>query len=420
MKKKNIDTKIVDIITIICTCFVVMRASTIPMTYDEAYTVSSYVDKTSLLSIGGIYETFLLYFRSLANNHLLNTVLIYLFQLFIGIRYNDFLIRVPNIACGIIYLFFCNKIYKNKKIGFLTFALLLLNPFQNQYFSLARGYGMSLFFNTISIFYFSEYTKSLYKRKDYLNIALIFCVLGEYSNSISILLMASFFIDIIIDFIKRKEYIYEANYFIIFLCVIANIFIIIFHFVVTRNGLPMYSTNSLNTFVFFFSNYGVVKYFIYFSFFLFTFISIKNKKKISFYFELFIVFVVITLFTLLIFKKGMPTGRELIPFYSLYSFAFGEMLTSLFKEINIDKQVKKGCICIITILLFYNYLSYIKINQITYEGNGADRLISKFNVYNQLSKNGDITILPENLSDSEYQVIKYYARKNKYYMEKER
>ena len=100
-----------------------------------------------------------------------------------------------------------------------------------------------------------------------------------------------------------------------------------YHFLVTKDGKPLYNSEQNYTgFFFYLSNYGINIYLsVIISSIIFMFYVIYNKNKNSHFIMIFTIFVFIVIFSLLIFKKGMPTTRELIPFYSLFSFSAGEL-----------------------------------------------------------------------------------------------
>lgn len=117
--------------------YVLARAIYVGITYDEAWTISSFVPwKPFDLLINPPHD---------ANNHLLNTILIKLFYHF-GLN-SLFFTRLPNLLAFVVYLFFAYKItsgFMSVRLGVATFLLLIFNPFLLDFFSLARGYGISM------------------------------------------------------------------------------------------------------------------------------------------------------------------------------------------------------------------------------------------------------------------------------------
>ena len=119
--------------------YVVMRAFFVGITYDEAWTLQSFV-RLDWMHILNLTPTD-------ANNHIVNTLLIKLF--FLSGNHSLFIARLPNVLAFVLYLWFTRKIcfeFLSGRTALLTFALLLLNPFLLDFFGLARGYGISIAF----------------------------------------------------------------------------------------------------------------------------------------------------------------------------------------------------------------------------------------------------------------------------------
>jgi hypothetical protein len=126
--------------------YVLTRSIFVGITYDEAWTISSFVPLKPF--------DLLVYPPSDANNHLLNTILIKFFYHF-GLN-SLFFTRLPNVLAFVVYLFFAYKIttgFMSVRSGVVTFLLLILNPFLLDFFSLARGYGISMACLAGSVYY---------------------------------------------------------------------------------------------------------------------------------------------------------------------------------------------------------------------------------------------------------------------------
>lgn len=84
-----------------------------------------------------------------ANNHIFNTVLYKLSISLLG--HSDFAMRLPNVlafwACLLVALWLINKKLVNPISKFVLFAILFLNPYILDFYSLCRGYGLSMFFH---------------------------------------------------------------------------------------------------------------------------------------------------------------------------------------------------------------------------------------------------------------------------------
>ncbi len=127
--------------------YILLRALKLDITYDEARTIKDFVPLN--------YINIINCSSSDANNHILNTLLIKIFYSF-GSN-TIFFARLPNVLAFILYLFYSYKIAKeflSDFAGFMLFALLLINPFLLDFYSIARGYGLGLSFQIMSIYYF--------------------------------------------------------------------------------------------------------------------------------------------------------------------------------------------------------------------------------------------------------------------------
>ena len=120
--------------------YVAYRAHHLSFTHDESLTFSILFGNES--------------YTNSANNHLLNT---YLMDFCLRIWGDtEGVLRLPNVLGFLIYSFFSYKISKRLTGFFLQiacFLLLLLNPFILDFFSLARGYGLSLAMMVGSIYF---------------------------------------------------------------------------------------------------------------------------------------------------------------------------------------------------------------------------------------------------------------------------
>lgn len=135
-----------------------------------------------------------------ANNHLLNTVLMFFSETLFG--HSELALRLPNVLAFVIYLIGCGLLLsasKNNWARLLGLSFLLLNPFLIEFFSLARGYGISLGCLLISIYFlirnnynYTSYTPLL---KDFIY-AILFAALAVYAN----LALINFLISVIIIF----------------------------------------------------------------------------------------------------------------------------------------------------------------------------------------------------------------------------
>lgn len=127
------------------------RAARLAFTYDEATTY-----------LNSIAPGLLSCFRfDSANNHLLNSLLAGLSSLLGGT--SEFVLRLPNLLAFPVYLVFAflilDRFVKKKLIVAAGFVLLAANPYVLDFFSLCRGYGLSLAFLMASLYFLFSFLK---------------------------------------------------------------------------------------------------------------------------------------------------------------------------------------------------------------------------------------------------------------------
>lgn len=129
--------------------FVIYKAYNLSFTHDESYTYLHYVHQGFMDIIS--YKT------PYTNNHILNTVFMKYCEVFFG--NSEIALRLPNIVAFIIYSTFATMLlYKHcPKLLLPCYLLLVLNPYLLDFFALARGYGLSIGFLLMSIYYLSLY-----------------------------------------------------------------------------------------------------------------------------------------------------------------------------------------------------------------------------------------------------------------------
>lgn len=128
--------------------YIGIRSASLSFTHDEAL---SYLIVKGETSIEGT-----------ANHHLLNTWLMAAFSL---ISESEFCLRMPGMIGFILYAFFSFRILKNQKFLLLLFfwvPALFFNNYLLDYFSLARGYGLSIGLMFASLYYLFSLEKKIW------------------------------------------------------------------------------------------------------------------------------------------------------------------------------------------------------------------------------------------------------------------
>ena len=154
--------------------FIIAKAFAVQVTTDEAYTLTILTKETvwNLVS----YES------SYTNNHILNSLLCKLsFSLF---GMDQIAGRLPNILSFVLYFWFVwqfsRRFFADNFVGLMFVCVMLGNPYMIEFFSLARGYGMSFALMMVSIYYAARYTLEDVKRA--LPISLLFAILSVYAQ----------------------------------------------------------------------------------------------------------------------------------------------------------------------------------------------------------------------------------------------
>ncbi len=188
-KYHKINTIILLLIIVSASVYVAIRAYYLSFTHDECQSLK--------IITGDVAVT-----RS-ANDHIFNTWLMAMFFHLFGAK--EIYLRLPNILGFILYSYFAYKILiKTSSLALMLLGacLLFLNPYFLDFFSLARGYGLSLAFGLGAIYYlFRQVSFDSYKQYILsLSLSLLFSLLSAYSNlfgiNLNIAIMLIFMIEL--------------------------------------------------------------------------------------------------------------------------------------------------------------------------------------------------------------------------------
>ena len=150
--------KIIFGIALFLFAYTAYRALVLSITWDEAF---SYLQFTR-------HEIFIpeKYEQMHANNHFLNTWMSIYFIKWFGV--SEFVLRLPALIAHLLFLFFSYKLirnFENKWLVLVAFLIINLNPYILDFFSLSRGYALSLGLMMTSIYYLYTYFANEYKAK---------------------------------------------------------------------------------------------------------------------------------------------------------------------------------------------------------------------------------------------------------------
>jgi hypothetical protein len=286
------------------------RATNTGITYDEASTYINYV-------LPNVFDS--LSKNQSLNNHFLNSFCIRVIMFFSQSKCNELLIRFPNLVFYCIYFIFSYLIAKQYKNLFFIFTLFISNYYLNEFFGLARGYGMACAC-IAGICYFFEKWKSVYKSNKtdslYFYLFLFFCFLAALSNSITLYIIFCFLV--LINF-KYKKDLFKLSYFPFFII----FFLAALHSVMfsNRGGESVYSTHSIYSSIMsipnMFSNSKYLTFLIALLFLLSFIYLMKKTRAKDDYCWILVIFTVICIVSQLVFHRGYPVAREMIPFYPI-------------------------------------------------------------------------------------------------------
>jgi hypothetical protein len=126
------------LISFITLVFLFIRAVAVPMTHDEIATFYHFVQTGKFWPFIHITD---------GNNHLLNTILTYLFYNAFGT--SPLVLRLSNLAFAPLYFYFIFKLSQQlqiKVLGYSFFLTMALTLHYIEFLALSRGYGLAITF----------------------------------------------------------------------------------------------------------------------------------------------------------------------------------------------------------------------------------------------------------------------------------
>lgn len=156
----------------------VVRSSLVCLTVDEAFTFIAYVKRGMFFPEE--------YTSLTANFHMLNTWLMIVSMKLFGSA--EWAIRLPNVLAHALYLFFTARFALKNSSGWTAagiFILLNVHPYLLDFFSVARGYGLSLGLLAGALWHLSKYTTEQKKQK-HLLLSLLFAGLSMWASFVTL------------------------------------------------------------------------------------------------------------------------------------------------------------------------------------------------------------------------------------------
>lgn len=318
-----------------------IRAAVTALTYDEASTYLRYYQEDFFAR-----DVMSWYFSGpgcIANNHWLNSFLIWFLCKITRIKFSEFMVRFPILVMYAIYLFAVCRSYKRKVISLPVLILLVGNYYLDEFYGLARGYGMANTFVFLFCLSYINWRKSDFSRMRYLNLAMICAVFAVLSNTIVLLLYPAVGILCLYRLITKKQFLnFLKKCSVVFVGFIAvTVLMVIYHFNISAPGKSLY-TGGHN----FYDNFvkGYIEMFISGES-LVTIVSVvvtvlillcvlrinKEMKELDFGVMMFLFIITNLVIHPLTAPKGYIATRVLLPFYAFMVLAVNEILQTAFK-----------------------------------------------------------------------------------------
>ena len=390
---------------------VLIRAVTTAITWDEAYTYVNYAKQFDINQLIDIHSNY-------ANNHILNTLMIFGTDQLCNLPYNEFIIRLPNIIMLVFYFIGSYLFTKDEKHKYLLFSGLILNYYVMEFFGLGRGYGIAACLIIWMCYFFKKAVNSDYKDK----YVMLSCLLGTaacYANTVSILAVGTIGIVYFIKLFKKKEIFnfLKRNILKIIPIIILLVYIMIFHFIVTGSDKPVFGevegSNLIgffkHSFIWMFIQNGTVNIVltvIGLIVLAFSIIFYRKKIKEKPFFLAFIVFLLCLIMPSIILKKPFLVERCLIPLWPLFIIGVVEIYGLLTE--NRPKMLVKtlSIICILFLGLSFakkidlkgtrDWNDNYKVKDIVYNALYEHRKLNE-EEYNEIKKFYGITFYSEKI-----------------------
>ena len=349
---QNIKTnkKIINLMIIFFSLFIliIFKAKNTEITVDEAYSFLNYAYVGDYLNIG------------IANNHILNSYLIYLFQ---NIGYSELILRLPNILFGLVYLLAAFQISKRTKNYIFSSALLLLNPYIIDFFSIERGYGISTSLIFLAIYLYVNF------KEHSLIWPIILLSISTLSYHVSVVYLIIFwFINLKKIITNEKKILAFFINFIVIATSLVNIYIL---FQITAFGRPLYGVPNITIINLLSGSFGLhglyVNESLLFKFFLSIFFLLpilsfskfeKNIKRIVLisYSSLFSIYLIPY-----ILDKPFPLLRTVLPFLPPILFLLVETSKIYFNNFNFKYMNLISTITVV--ILLSNFVNNIELRK---------------------------------------------------------
>ncbi len=346
--------------------YIILKAYLMDITHDEAYSLLL-VDTNYLRAMAGT-----------ANTHWINSIFMKLFSVTLGIQ--PWMLRIHSVIMFPVYTLFLFWFYRElKSVGarFLLLTFLIANHFTLEYFSIARGYAMSLSFLTGAFFF--SYKVLNQEKPEFKNLKIaiflgIAAVASNYTAFFQFCGMVGFLLLYIYFNNKDLKQFFQKKYIIVFILIAITSVVTITNLLMIKilsndlrfGGDYSFFTNTLDSIIYFMkfeesiNNNGIfslssVLFFIALLFIAIVGIIIKNIHIMFFSFLFLFQFIIANL-VFFLFETPFPLGRTALALFLSISFAIIFFVEKI-KTNEIFKIIPSLGIFIAAILLFINTLN---------------------------------------------------------------
>lgn len=309
---------------IIVSCLVIslvtLRALNTGITYDEAYTYLQYVKGEGLR-------------LQLLNNHILNSLAILLADTLSESEYNEFIIRSPNIIAYAAYAYVAYLLSSKFKYRYFVFSLFISNYYLNEFFGLARGYGISAAAILCVCYSFNNWLAHFNIRS--FQTSMIFLCIACLSNGICLYIAVPIVISFAIIIMHRKEsskYIHSKT---TWYCLAVLFFTFLYVLVVSREGMPVYSSENFYSGVvlsipYMFTNSSYVIFLSVFVVFLILIFGVVKGRSKNVYTFWLLGYAILSIISNSLLSRGFPINRAMLPVYPVLVMAVASSLDNFY------------------------------------------------------------------------------------------
>lgn len=359
IKFNSFENVLMSLLLVLVWSITAIRAVITSITYDEAHTALYYASVPwGFLNL------------ELANNHPLNTLLIYLSTRILGYSFEEVIIRLPNLIFFAIYLLAVKSMASRWKHKWVIFVTLVFNYYLTEYFGLARGYGLAAALNLAAFtVYFSD-------RKDQKNIMIAIGLLLAASTAIftNLALLISFSLYVLFVDLKIEGIIKLSNryWYLIAPMALLTIFLAYAILRVTEEGLPLYGAIGTSFYSAIFMSFTrmflttpllVQVLTLGYVIVLLTgyLINLKSIDRAPFM-TIFITLILLIWVTSTLLRKPLPTNRILVPFYPIFALALFESISTILEKLSIKNQTYfKPLLIVISLIMVFTFFRSVRI-----------------------------------------------------------